>query len=130
MESKSEVKQKLSDEAYRVTQEAATEPPYTGKYYKHKESGMYNCVVCGAPLFSSVTKFDSHSGWPSFYDTVTDTSVKLISDTSHGMNRTEVVCAKCDSHLGHIFSDAPETLTGKRYCINSCALDFKKENGK
>lgn len=128
MESKEELKQRLSDEAYRVTQEGATEAPYTGKYYHYKEDGMYHCIVCDEKLFDSDTKFDSQSGWPSFYDAANNQALKLKEDNSHGMRRTEVVCAKCGGHLGHLFQDAPETPTGARYCINACALDFKSKD--
>lgn len=102
-----------------------TELAFTGKYLHNKESGKYVCAACGAELFSSNTKFDSHSGWPSFYDVAKSGAVKLQDDNSHGMQRIEAVCANCGGHLGHVFDDSPEQPTGKRYCINSCALDFK-----
>ncbi len=127
---KEELKNRLTEEQYRVTQEAATERPWGNKYYKTKTKGMYKCVVCGNELFSSDTKFDSFSGWPSFYDVSHSDAVKLIKDDSLGMSREEVVCAKCGAHLGHIFPDAPETPTGNRFCINSSSLDLEEKDTK
>ena len=124
---KEALREKLSEQAYHVTQEGATEPPFTGEYYKTNDDGMYHCAVCDAPLFGSDTKFDSHSGWPSFYDPVGDSTVHLKLDESQGMTRTEVSCVKCGAHLGHVFEDAPETPTEQRYCINSCALSLNKQ---
>ncbi|MFC4439053.1 MULTISPECIES: peptide-methionine (R)-S-oxide reductase MsrB [Natrialbaceae] len=120
-----EWRDELSDEEYRILREAGTEAPFSGEYVDHKEDGSYVCAGCGATLFESGTKFDSSCGWPSFYD-VDDDRVETRVDTSHGMNRTEVVCANCGGHLGHVFEDGPEP-TGKRYCINSVALDFDEE---
>jgi peptide-methionine (R)-S-oxide reductase len=120
-----EWKKKLTPEQYAVLRQKATEPPFTGKLLHNKDTGMYTCAACGAELFDSGTKFDSGSGWPSFYDVATKGAVKLEQDDSGGMTRTEVTCANCGSHLGHIFHDAPQTPTGERFCINSAALDFK-----
>jgi peptide-methionine (R)-S-oxide reductase len=121
-----EVKNRLTDEQYNVCFNAGTEAPFTGKYWDNHEPGVYECVVCGTPLFTSSTKFDSGTGWPSFYDAVDQGSVELREDNSLGMKRVEVRCGKCGSHLGHIFNDGPKP-TGLRYCINSASLEFKAE---
>jgi peptide-methionine (R)-S-oxide reductase len=111
---------------YEVLREKGTERPYSGKYYLHTEKGMYICAGCGAELFKSDTKFDAGCGWPSFSDVVDSSKVVYTRDTSHGMIRTEITCAKCGGHLGHVFDDGPAP-TGLRYCINSVSIDFKKE---
>ena len=116
----------LSQEQHYVTQEKGTEAPFSGELLHNKEKGTYQCVCCGADLFSSNTKFDSGTGWPSFYDVVSSDAVKVKVDNSHGMIREEALCGYCEAHLGHVFSDGPQP-TGLRYCINSLSLDFKKD---
>jgi peptide-methionine (R)-S-oxide reductase len=122
-----EWKKTLTPEQYHVLREKGTDRPFTGKYYLHKEKGMYVCVGCGEELFSSDMKFDSDCGWPSFDKEIEGGKIKKIKDSSFGMIRTEIVCAKCGSHIGHLFDDGP-TLTGMRYCVNSTSIDFKKGN--
>lgn len=115
----------LTDQQKDVLFNKATDAPFTGEFLHNEKTGMYTCANCGKPLFDSGTKFESGSGWPSFYDFATKGAVKLVPDNSHGMSRIEVVCANCGSHLGHLFNDAPQTPTGNRYCINSSSLAFK-----
>jgi peptide-methionine (R)-S-oxide reductase len=118
-------KAKLTPEQYHVLREKGTEAPGSGKLLNNKDTGDYTCAACGAVVFKSDTKFDSGSGWPSFYDMAADHAVTLTEDNSLGMSRTEVTCANCGSHLGHLFHDVPAQPTGMRFCINSAALDFQ-----
>ena len=124
--SEQEWKKKLTPKQYNVLREKGTEPAFTGKYVHNKEKGTYMCAACGSELFDSNAKFDSGTGWPSFDNPKNRENIELKKDFSHGMVRTEVLCKKCHSHLGHLFDDGP-TATGQRYCMNSCALDFKKK---
>lgn len=124
---KEELKKRLTPEQFYVTQEHGTERAFTGKYFNLKDDGMYHCIVCDSPLFSSDTKYDSGSGWPSFYKPVSEHAVKEVEDFSHGMHRIEILCNNCGSHLGHVFPDGPRETTGLRYCMNSAALDFKDD---
>jgi peptide-methionine (R)-S-oxide reductase len=120
-------KDKLTPEQYHIMREKGTEAPFSGKLLHNDRSGDYTCAACGQVVFNSETKFDSGSGWPSFYDVANTKAVRLVEDTSLGMHRVEVNCSKCGSHLGHVFNDAPDQPTGVRFCINSTALGFKEK---
>ena len=118
-----EWREQLTPDQYEVLRRKGTEPPFTGRYVHSEEDGIYRCAGCGAELFRSDTKFESGTGWPSFYQPAADANIELVRDTSHGMIRTEVVCGTCGGHLGHVFPDGPAP-TGQRYCMNSCALEL------
>jgi peptide-methionine (R)-S-oxide reductase len=125
--SEEEWRKELTPEQYRILREKGTEPAFTGEYNAEKREGTYRCAACGEPLFSSAAKYDSGSGWPSFYATIEDEKVETEEDRSHGMRRTEIMCARCNSHLGHVFPDGPRP-TGVRFCVNSASLRLDPEN--
>ena len=129
MSDKTDLKTKLTPEQFRVTQEGDTERAFTGKYWNCHDDGVYRCVVCGSELFRSDEKFDSGSGWPSFWRTSGEDKVRLVEDNTHGMVRTEIRCKQCDAHLGHLFDDGPKP-TGFRYCVNSASLDLEPKKSE
>jgi peptide-methionine (R)-S-oxide reductase len=124
------LRNRLTPEGYQATREKGTDAPFTGEFLHNHEDGTYHCVVCGNLLFDSSTQYDSGSGWPSFSDLAHEGAVDIVSDSTHGMNREEVVCKKCGAHLGHVFQDGPKETTGLRYCINSSGLTFSGETKK
>jgi peptide-methionine (R)-S-oxide reductase len=128
VDTEAEFRSKLTPEQYEILRKRGTERPFSGEYVYSKDSGMYHCAACGAELFSSDTKFDSGTGWPSFTEPANLEHVELRPDNSLFMRRTEVICKNCDAHLGHVFDDGPAEAGGQRYCINGCALDFKQQS--
>jgi peptide-methionine (R)-S-oxide reductase len=127
VKSEAEWKKELGEERYHILREKGTEAPGTGEYYRNKESGLYICGACGQELFTSDAKYDSGSGWPSFWAPIEDKKVMTATDDSLGMRRVEIMCSRCGSHLGHVFDDGPAETTGKRFCVNSASLKFKKK---
>lgn len=127
IKSNQEWREQLTNQQYHVLREAGTERPFTGDFVDTEDDGMYVCAACGNNLFTSEAKFHSGSGWPSFWDVISQGNIELRDDNTHGMRRVEIVCARCESHLGHLFEDGPREKTGMRYCINSSSLDFIPE---
>ncbi len=125
---KDELRKKLTPEEYMVTQEKGTERPFSNQYWDMHEDGMYYCKVCDTALFSSDAKYDSGTGWPSFFSSIASETIRTITDSSLGVDRTEIICAHCGSHLGHVFDDGPKEKGGKRFCTNSASLNFKKKS--
>lgn len=125
IKSEEDWKKILTEEEFLITRKKATEPEFSGKEFNIVNGGLFKCKCCKAELFNSLTKYDSGCGWPSFYEQISSEAIRTVKDTSHGMNRTEILCAKCDAHLGHIFDDGPQP-TGQRYCVNSLSIDYKE----
>lgn len=121
-------REQLDEKQYRILRESGTEPAFSGIYWDNHDDGIYRCAGCNTPLFKSDAKFESGSGWPSFDKPVSEDAIKEVTDTSHGMKRSEIVCAKCGGHVGHVFPDGPRATTGLRYCTNSASLQFEKDN--
>ncbi|MDO8683214.1 MAG: peptide-methionine (R)-S-oxide reductase MsrB [Armatimonadota bacterium] len=127
IKSDEEWREQLTEDEYKIMRQKGTEPAFKGKYWKEKHKGVYKCAACGQPLFRSQTKYESGTGWPSFYEPIDPDSVETAPDTSHGMSRTEILCSRCEAHLGHVFDDGPNP-TGLRYCTNSASLKLEEES--